>query len=187
MKKFKNSNIKTFDELVEKTQKPLFRLALNILKDEEVAMDIVQDTYVKAWENWYGFRAQSDPKTWLYRIAINLSLNQLKKNQRIVNFNKFTNEDLDNDNEKYTYEPADPTSIEQLLNNKERNILIKKAIDNLPINQKLVLQLFYYEGFHYQEVSEILNISVSAVESLLFRARKNLKKYLANFNIDNSL
>ncbi|HNQ20380.1 MAG TPA: RNA polymerase sigma factor, partial [Bacteroidales bacterium] len=97
------------------------------------------------------------------------------------------NEDLDNDNEKYTYEPADPTSIEQLLNSKERNILIKKAIDNLPINQKLVLQLFYYEGFHYQEVSEILNISVSAVESLLFRARKNLKKYLANFNIDNNL
>ena len=187
MKKFKNSNIKTFDELVEKTQKPLFRLALNILKDEDVAMDIVQDTYVKAWENWYGFRSQSDPKTWLYRIAINLSLNQLKKNQRIVNFNKFTNEDLDNDNEKYTYEPADPTSIEQLLNNKERNILIKKAIDNLPINQKLVLQLFYYEGFHYQEVSEILNISVSAVESLLFRARKNLKKYLANLNIDNNL
>jgi len=45
-----------------------------------------------------------------------------------VNFNKFTNEDLDNDNEKYTYEPADPTSIEQLLNSKERNILIKKLL-----------------------------------------------------------
>lgn len=181
----KNKAIKNFDELVEITQKPLFRLALNILKDEQVAMDIVQDTYIKAWENWSNFRSEADPKTWLYRIAINLSLNQLKKSQKIINFNKFTNED-DDKKEIYCYEPADSHSIEQYLNSKERNILIKNAIDSLPLNQKLVLQLFYYEGFHYQEISEILNISISAIESLLFRARKNLKKCLMNFYLNDN-
>lgn len=173
MKKHNDNIIDKFDILVEKTKQPLFRLALNILKDEEMAMDVVQDTYVKAWENWTSFRGESDPKTWLYRITINLSINQLKKKQRVINFNKFTNENIKDDEKIHDFEPEDPNTIEKYLNCKERKYIIKNAIDDLPINQKLVLQLFYYEGFHYREISEILDISISAVESLLFRARRN--------------
>lgn len=114
MKKHNDNIIDKFDILVEKTKQPLFRLALNILKDEEMAMDVVQDTYVKAWENWTSFRGESDPKTWLYRITINLSINQLKKKQRVINFNKFTNENIKDDEKIHDFEPEDPNTIENI-------------------------------------------------------------------------
>jgi RNA polymerase sigma factor (sigma-70 family) len=148
----------------------VLRLAHLYLKDRYLAEDVFQDVFTRAYLNLDRFRGQSSPKTWLYRITVNLCRDRLGAwNARKV---LLLGEDLLSaarsigaDTEEEAFETVD---AEILLN----------TVLKLPIEFREVLMLAYYEGMDLREVADALNIPSGTVRSRLFRARQRLKQLL---------
>lgn len=134
------------------------------------AHDLAQDVFIEVWKNLDFFRGDSKLSTWIYRIAVNKSLNHLRqyKNNVILCALESLKENL------CCYE----TDLfhDEKEEHKIKIKLLHKAIGGLPERQKSVFVLFYYEGLDYKEIAKITDSSSSVVESLLFRARLKLKK-----------
>ncbi len=167
---------KYFIILVDKYKDKLYQLIYNYIKDCGTlhdAEEILLSTFTNFWSSIKKFSFKSSISTYIYRIAINLALNFVKKNKK--NYDRTVLlDDVSNE-----LKEKDITEIIQT--NEEKNLLQKKvqsAINQLPPNQKLALILAKYEKKSYKEIAEIMNTSISSVESLLFRARQNLKKIL---------
>lgn len=165
-----NGNNKAFETLVRKYQTPIFNLALRILKNHEDASDVAQSVFIKAYENLDSYDPKRQFFSWIYRIAINESINLCNKQRRfdeyesgITAFQKLTPED------KYK--------------NGELSEKIARAIKSLKVEHRLVLVLKHYHDFSYQEMSEVLDIPVKTVKSRLFSARQCLKEVLTDEDI----
>lgn len=150
----------------------VYNVALNYLQNSEDAEEVTQDVFVKAYNALDGFKGESQIKTWLYRITINQSLDFIKKKNSKKRFfvfgKKSTNE----------YEYSNASTFEHpgvLLENKEEAKLLFETINTLPENQKIAFILSKIDGLSNPEIAEIMENTISAVESLLFRARKELQ------------
>ncbi len=160
--------------IYEKHHKMVYNLVLYYLQNVQDTEEIVQDVFVSVYENLDNFQEKSSLKTWLYRIAINKSLDfiKAKKSKRNVwNFvvdSAFFQEHNDDFYTLISKEKEWEMKIERLF----------KAIDLLPINQKNVIILMKLEHKTQIETAKILGISTKAVESLYQRAKENLKKTL---------
>ncbi|MBN2166597.1 MAG: RNA polymerase sigma factor [Marinilabiliaceae bacterium] len=159
--------------LVEKNQQMIFRACLGLVHHHEDAEDLTQEVFIKAYQALVSFKGDSSFSTWLYRIAINLSLTHLrkKKNRNIIS----SIEELFKVRASTDNNPESDT-----INNEQRTI-IEKAIDSLPENQKIAFTLSKYDELKQAEIAEIMMISEGAVESLLQRAKKNLQKKLSQY------
>jgi RNA polymerase sigma-70 factor (ECF subfamily) len=124
------------------------------------------------------FKGESKISTWLYRIAVTKSLDLLRARKRKKRFAFLQRLGGENDT---LPEPASFVHPGVQLENKERAAILFKALDKLPESQKTAFVLHKTEGLSYQEVAEVLNLSISSVESLMFRAKSNLQKYLADY------
>lgn len=140
------------------------------------AKDIAQEVFIEVWEKMEFFRGESKISTWIYRIAVNKSLNYLRQNKKNVVLGAL--ESMKDSLLNYVTE----ASYEEKDDKKNKLKIIHKAIDKLPERQKSAFVLYHYEGLDYKEIAEVTDTTVSTVESLLFRARTNLKKYLKDFN-----
>jgi RNA polymerase sigma-70 factor (ECF subfamily) len=175
-----NKNESAFRELVQLYQKQVINTCFGFLGNYEDAQDVAQDVFIKVYESAHSFRKESKISTWIYRIAVNESINHKKRLQRKkwLKYFDFLNQnqtnDIENNDKNYNISDA---AIEL----DERNSIINKALDKLPENQRIAFTLHKYDDIPYQQISEIMNISLSAVESLIFRAKQNLQKYLVNY------
>ena len=177
----KNGDQDVFKKLVEQHQVPLVRLCKGFLHDEEDARDIVQETFIEVFESIHHFRQDARLSTWLYRIAVNKSLNLIRKkkiNRLLVSLDVFSAKET-NDVEYGTTGPGQNLPGDKLEKN-EKMKQIRKAVDSLPGNQRIVFILNKYMDLTNKEVAEVMNISLSAVESLMHRAKMNLQKKLFN-------
>jgi RNA polymerase sigma-70 factor (ECF subfamily) len=177
----KNGDQDVFKKLVEQHQVPLVRLCKGFLHDEEDARDIVQETFIEVFESIHHFRQDARLSTWLYRIAVNKSLNLLRKkkiNRLLVSLDVFSAKET-NDVEYGTTGPGQNLPGDKLEKN-EKMKQIRKAVDSLPGNQRIVFILNKYMDLTNKEVAEVMDISLSAVESLMHRAKMNLQKKLFN-------
>ncbi len=140
------------------------------------AEDLAQDVFIEVWKKIDFFRGESKISTWIYRIAVNKSLNYLRQNKKnaVVCALETIKDSLFNYSSDFNTEDNEDLSV--------KIKIIHKAIAKLPERQKSAFVLFHYEGLDYKEIADITNSTVSSVESLLFRARINLKKYLKDFN-----
>lgn len=174
IQKLKNKEDSAFRELVNTYQNMVFRTCLGIVHDHDDADDVAQEVFIEAFNSIQKFRSDSKISTWLYRIAINKSLNFVRSNKRSKNTIPLepTQENTLADDDHNFDQPH-----EKLLE-KQRKAIMDAAIDSLPKNQRSAFILNKIEELSYKEISEVLNISVSSVESLLFRAKKNLQKKL---------
>lgn len=176
-----NKDEKAFRFFVEKYQAMVFKACFHILNNYEDAEDIAQDVFVEAFLSISGFRGEAKVSTWLYRIAINKSKNLLRKNKWQSLVQRFG---LFKQGEKgETFDIVDPlahANIELFEKAQEQKVLWK-AIDDLPENQRVAFTLNKYEDLSYLEISEIMQTSLSAVESLIHRAKINLQKKLINY------
>jgi RNA polymerase sigma factor (sigma-70 family) len=165
-----------FREIVEATKDMVYNTALGILQNTEDAEDITQEVFVQAYESIDKFKGESKLSTWLYRITVTKSIDQIRKKKRKKRFgflqSMFGNDDL------VVHEPPDFNHPGVLLDKKEDATLLFKSVEKLPENQKTAFVLNKMEGLSYQEVSEVMDTTVSSVESLLHRAKTNLKKML---------
>jgi RNA polymerase sigma factor (sigma-70 family) len=165
-----------FKILVETHQKRVFNTVLAIVQNFEEAEDIAQEVFIEVYQSVNKFRGDSKLSTWLYRIATTKALEEIRKKKAQKRFAFFTN--LFNDNNEVLHEPVEFEHPGVVLENKERSKQLFKAINQLPDNQKIAYTLCNIEGLSYQEITEVMEVSLSSVESLLFRAKTNLKKSL---------
>lgn len=147
----------------------VYNTALSYTKNVEDAEEITQDVFVKVFKKASTFKGDAALSTWLYRITVNTSLNYLKKQNRFAVF-------------KNTFKVSKNIEFEHpgvLLENKEQAACLFKAMDCLPASQKTAFILSYIEDLPRQEVANIMETSLKAVESLLQRAKRNMRSELA--------
>ncbi len=180
IKNLKKGDASAFKFLVDYFQKKIYNTCLGLLQNTEDAEDVTQEVFVSVYQSIQQFKEESKLYTWVYRIAITKSLEHIRMKKRKKRFaffqHLFTNEEGSIKNEpKHFYHPG------VQLENKERAAILFSAIEKLPENQKTAFILSKVEDLSYSEISEVMNLSVSSVESLLFRAKQNLQKLLLNY------
>ncbi len=174
----KNGDQQAFNLLVDKYQQSIIRTCLGLLQDDNDAQDIAQDVFVEVFQSVHKFRADSSIATWLYRIAVNKSINLLKKNRRkkwVVSIESFIAGKQLSD-----VMPAGNQMIpDNQMIRKEELQRLKDAVNYLPDSQRIAFTLHKYEELPYKQIAEVMNTSLSSVESLIFRAKSNLKRKLS--------
>lgn len=175
----KNGDTKAFNQLVAETHKEVYRLAFRFLSNQTDAEDITQDVFIETWKNISSFREEANIRTWLYRITVNKSLNHLRKH-------KTSNQTLSlQNNEGLSGILSTPNfTADRPLENKELKQVLQAALQRLPENQRTAFMLHHYEGHSYQQIAEIMETSLSAVESLIFRGKSGLRIILHDFHKD---
>ena len=153
---------RAFRTLAERHAGPALRLARRILGNEAMAEDVVQDALLRVWINAPRWRPEAAFRTWLYRIVVNLCLNAKRRAP-----------DLPLDAAGQVADAA-PSADEQLARD-ERDRRLASAIETLPPRQRAAVVLTYQEGLSNADVAEVLETSVSSVETLLVRARRTLR------------
>jgi len=167
-------DVEAFAVLVEAHQTRLLRLCEHLLSDGEEARDAVQEVFVRAFRKAGEFRPRGQVYTWLYRIAVNLCLNRLRR-QRLVRFTRLRGE-VEEESQRGVIDPPDVApSPESSLISRRQWAATRRAIETLPAGQRAVLVLIRFEGLSYRETAEALGITEGAVESRLFRAMRRLE------------
>lgn len=168
--------------LVAKYHKQVIKTAFHFIHDMDDAEDLAQDVCIEILESIGQFKKTSTLSTWIYRITVNKSLNFIRKNQRKQLFRQFATFFRKGDENVGSGIP-EPSEEDKTFENNERRQILEKAINSLPENQKTAFILSKYEELSYKEITEIMNISLPSVESLLQRAKQNLqKKLVAQFS-----
>lgn len=169
---------RAFRELVETYQKLVVNTCFGILHNSDDAEDVAQDVFIEVFRSVENFRADSKISTWLYRIAVNRSLNFIRDNKKRKWFQSFEDA-VKLKNAKLEFiTSGNNENPDYNIENTQRANLLHEAIGSLPENQKVAFTLNKYEDLSYKEISEIMNLSVSSIESLIHRAKKNLQKKL---------
>jgi RNA polymerase sigma-70 factor, ECF subfamily len=176
----KAGDVQAFEQLIKKYDRNVFRIAQHITQNREDAEDVLQDAFLKAYENLEQFQGNSKFYTWLVRIAVNESLMKLRKRRtgRTVSID----EDIQTEEGSMPREIADwsPTP-EQLYGQSELADILKKTINGLPPGFRTVFVLRDVEGLSTEETAEMLDLSVPAVKSRLLRARLQLRERLNRY------
>lgn len=173
----KNGNETAFRQLVEQYQGMIYNTALGMLQQAEDAEDITQEVFIQALNSISSFKGESKISTWLYRIAVTKSLEHLrrkKRKKRFALFSMFAPEEKENEAAEFDHPGV-------VMENKEKAKMLFRATKQLPDNQRAAFILNKTEGLSHREVSEVMQISVAAVESLLHRAKQNLQKILEDY------
>ncbi|MFN8242508.1 MAG: RNA polymerase sigma factor [Ferruginibacter sp.] len=172
-------NQQAFAQLVEEWGSMVYNTALGIVQQEEDADDITQEVFAEVYRSVSSFKGESRLSTWIYRIAVRKALDWEKKRKRKKRFAFFRS--LTGDDGEAEIQPAEFNHPGVQLEKKESAAALMKALRTLPDNQRVAFTLQKLEGLSYQEIAAVLEITVQAVESLLARAKKNLKNELMEF------
>jgi RNA polymerase sigma-70 factor, ECF subfamily len=174
-------NKDAFREIVERYQDMVVRTAFGFVHNTDDSNDIAQEVFISVYQSLKNFRGQSSLATWIYRITINASLLHLKRSKKHNFFQQIDSLIGSNKNKESVLLPQTDTHPENILEDKQRADILHKAISSLPENQRIAFTLSKYDDLSYQEVSEIMNLSIPAIESLLHRAREGLRNKLKKF------
>ena len=176
----KKGDLEAFSELVKRYDRNVFRIAQHITHNEEDAQDVVQEAFLKAYQNLDQFQGNSKFYTWLVRIAVNEALMKLRRRRtdRTVSID----EDVETDEGTMPREVADwSPNPEQLYGQSELSEILKKTIQGLPPGFRTVFVLRDVEGLSTEETADMLGLSIPAVKSRLLRARLQLRERLAKY------
>jgi RNA polymerase sigma-70 factor (ECF subfamily) len=158
-----------YEHLVKKYQHSVFNTIYRYIGDYDDLEDVAQEVFVKVWRYAKNFKRKSKFSTWLYRISVNQCLNYRSKHKkRHLSLDELT------EKEKV------PKSliVEVDYEKRQKAEIVRKAVNELPERQRIALILSKFEEKSYKEIAEIMGVSLSAVESLIFRAKEFLKKKL---------
>jgi len=169
---------KSFQILVENYQRMVVNTCLGIVHNKADAEDLAQDVFLEIFRTAENFRGDSKISTWLYRIATNRSLNLIRNNKRKRFFQSI--EETFTGGRHRTSEISENRGDQpdRNITDQQRSDMLHQAIDKLPEKQRTAFTLNKYEEQSYQQIAEIMEISLASVESLIHRAKKNLLEQL---------
>ena len=168
----------TIEEIVEKYQDRVYNTCLGFLKNEEEAQDLAQEVFINIFQHLARFKGDASLSTWIYRIAVYKCLEQIRKSRRLKRQGNILEMDSKTDKIIST-NPFYHPGVE--LENKERATILFGAIDQLAEPQKIAFTLHKVEGLSYEEISKIMEKSLSSIESLMHRAKMNLRTKLKGY------
>ena len=172
-----------YDELVRTYSASIFHVAYRMLGDTAEASDAVQEIFLKVFRNIGGFKGEAALKTWIFRIAFSEILNRLRWWKRRYRFATVSLDDQPNGNgtgPAHTVASLSPTP-EEVLQSKEQETAIQQALGKLSSEHRSIVVLRDIEGFSYNEIADVLGVSIGTVKSRLARARGDLKKSLMRY------
>jgi RNA polymerase sigma-70 factor (ECF subfamily) len=171
-----------FEILLLRYQKPMFRLVYRLIGREEVAEDLVQDVFLKAFHALKTFQGKSRFSTWLYRLAVNTCLDHLKKKREVFSTPGWYTEErvhlLQQEGELISSSTINP---EERLSYKELIEKLQEALEGLAPEDKTVIMLRELLGHSYQEIAEIMDWPIGTVRTRLFRTRRALQRCLRQY------
>jgi RNA polymerase sigma-70 factor, ECF subfamily len=171
---FKKGNENAFTEIVNRYNQRLLHTAKIMLNDEDDAMDLTQEAFVKAYFNLKTFREDSSLYTWLYRIVYNLCISHLRR-KKIVSFISFDHHD-----EVMEFHSSDP-GPEKEYERQELKMSIFKAVNALPLKQRTIFTMKQVDGLTHGEIADIMGITEGAVKASYFHAVRKLQVMLKNY------
>ena len=178
IKNILEGNRNAYQILVERYQTMVFHTCLGFVHNKEDADDLTQEVFIQAYLSLKTFKGEASFSTWLYRIAINASLNKVRRSSRynfLQRFDILFGSGKESDTIHPDMDSDDPEKI--LLRNEQRE-WVQKALNSLPEKQRSALVLSKYEDLPQKEIAEIMNTTEGAVEALLQRAKSNLREKL---------
>lgn len=167
--KILNGDKNAYEVIIRRYNGQLYKIARTYVKDEDQIEDLIQETYIKAYENLPKFRRHSKLSTWLVRILIN---------QALLSINKASRKDKLHDNMLVDQMPHVPSQEQNIIRNNIKEIL-EKAIDQLPEKYSVVFVMRVLEGFNIKETATCLDISEENVKVRLHRAKTMLKEMIS--------
>lgn len=168
-----------FGIFVEKYQQMVFRTCIGFVHNKDDADDLTQEVFIQAYQSLPEFKMKSAFSTWLYRIAVNASLNKVRRSagtsfiQRLESFFGAEN------NKIIQLSAFDADDPENIIIKQEHSQWLQKALDSLPENQRTAIVLSKYDDLSQKEIADIMNTTEGAVEALLQRAKKSLREKLS--------
>jgi len=172
MLRFQKGEASCFEELVKKHTRGVLNLVFRYLGDASRAEDVSQDIFVKVYRARMKYEPKAKFSTWLYRIAVNHCLNEIRARKSQPSLAAPINDLL---------EEPEGENPDARISRSELQRAVKAAIDALPENQRMAVILSRYEDMSYDEIAETMGMSLEAVKSVLFRAKENLKQALSKY------
>nr|WP_293836164.1 sigma-70 family RNA polymerase sigma factor [uncultured Arsenicibacter sp.] len=179
--RLKKGDEKAFRYLVETYQRRVYNTILALVQNAEEAEDIAQEVFVEVYETISAFRGEAKLSTWLYRIATSNALKAIQKKKAQKRFSFLSS--LFGTHNEVIYHPPDFHHPGVALEDKEQMQHLFAAVARLPDKQKVAFTLHHLDGLSYQEIAEVMQTTLSSVESLIHRAKQNLKKQLKHILI----
>lgn len=181
IQKLKNGSDSAFSQLLDDYQQKVFHTCISFVPNKEDAEDVAQEVFLEVYKSIGKFKGNSKLSTWIYKICTNKCLEFIRKKnakKRFAFMQSILGNQIPIDKTNFFTEFNHPGI---LLENKEKSETIFKAINALPESQRIVFTLAKLDSKSYQEIVEITEKSLSSVESIMFRAKKNLQEKLDNF------
>ncbi len=179
IEQLRNGDRVAFNRLVEEHKDAILNVCYGFVKNADEAEDLTQEVFVEVYKTIAKFREHSSLFTWMYRIAVSRSLDALKRKKsvkRTAFFEKRVRSDsADLEMEQKAADIPDP---EAALEQKQQRVFINHCLDQLAENQRIAFVLSQQNGISYKEISEIMDKSLSSVESLVHRSKTNLRKIM---------
>ena len=161
---------KAFQELLSTYQKPIYNLIRNIVLNHDDAADVLQNTFIKVFQNLKNFKGESKLFSWVYRIATNEAITFLNaKSKR----NGMTSEE-------FQQKQIENIKADSYFEGDEIQLKLQKAVALLPEKQQLVFKMRYFEEIKYEDLSEILGTSVGALKASYHHAVKKIEDYMTS-------
>lgn len=157
-----------FSELMRNHQQKVYYQIKRMVIEHADADDVAQQVWIKVWNKLDGFKMESEFSTWVFRIAYNESLNHLQKNKR--------NSHIGGDSDIIEYDQA--TASMDALNSSQIQLLLERAVKELPEKQRLVFMLRYFEAVPYEKIAEIMGTSVGGAKANFHQAVKKIEKFI---------
>lgn len=176
IRRAQRGDAESFDQLVEAHYRAVYNTAYRMLDDFHAAADATQVTFLRAFENLPSFRGASALGTWLYRIVMNVCLDELRKRRhQPASLIAEDEEEKDPQEREIPDESGDPESLAE---QQERQRLVQQAIGRLPEDYRAIIVLYDLRGLSYQQISQVLGVPLGTVKSRLNRARQALREEL---------
>ena len=179
IEQLKKGDEQAFTKLVDEWQDMVYNTALGIVQNADDADDIAQEVFIQVYQSVSSFKGESKFSTWLYRITVSKALDHEKKKKRKKRFGFV--QGLFGGHEEDQLHPVDFNHPGVELEKKERANELFNALKQIPDNQRIAFTLHKLEGQSYLEVAEIMNTTLYAVESMMSRAKINLRKELNKY------
>ena len=180
VRRAQEGDTRAFDELVMNYSRKLYGLVYNMTSNKEDTHDLLQDIFAKAYRSLRRFRGNSTFYTWIYSIAVNMTLNFLKKRKRRAGYS-FDDVDSGIQNDPAFIDQAHGANPRRQSNINELQKKLNEAMQTLSEDHRSVVTMFDIQGMPHAEISEILGVSEGTVRSRLFYAHKQLQGYLEEF------